>query len=70
MRDTGLLQIINRNPAALAAECENRITPQIKTEWQKGTVKYWVMEGHWLAKTVAYADLPRKRAGLGEPALM
>ena len=30
--DTGLLQHINRNPAALAEELESRITPQDKAE--------------------------------------
>lgn len=55
--DTGLLQRINRNPAALAAELESRITPQDQAEWQKGTIEDWVMEGHRLAQTVAYGDL-------------
>ncbi len=31
--DTGLLQHINRNPAAFAAELESRISPQDKAEW-------------------------------------
>jgi len=30
--DTGLLERINRNPAAFAAELESRITPQDKAE--------------------------------------
>jgi hypothetical protein len=55
--DTGLLQHITRNPAALAAELESRITPQDRAEWQKGSIEDWVMEGHRLAQTVAYGDL-------------
>jgi hypothetical protein len=55
--DTGLLQHINRNPAAFAAELESRITPQNQAEWQKGSIEDWVMEGHRLAHTVAYGDL-------------
>ena len=57
MWDTGFLQHINRNPAAFAAELENRITPQDQAEWQKGSIEDWVMGGHRLAQTVAYGDL-------------
>ena len=38
-RDTGLLEHINRNPAAFAAELESRITPQDKAEWKKGSIE-------------------------------
>ena len=55
--DTGLLQHINRNPAAFAAELESRITPQDQAEWQKGNIEDRAMEGHRLAQTVAYGDL-------------
>ena len=55
--DTGLLQHISRNPAALAAALEGRITPLDLAEWQKGSIEDWVMEGHRLAQTVAYEDL-------------
>jgi S1/P1 Nuclease len=55
--DTGLLEHINRNPEALAAELESRITPRDRAEWEKGTVEDWVLEGHRLAATVAYGDL-------------
>ena len=54
---TGLLEHINRDPAALAAKLESRITPQDQAEWQKGTIEDWVMEGHRLAQTVAYRNL-------------
>lgn len=37
--DTGLLQHINRNPAAFAAKLESRITPQDQAEWQKGRIE-------------------------------
>jgi len=55
--DTGLLQHINRNPAAFAADLDSRVTPQDKAEWQKGSIEDWVMEGHRIAQTVAYRDL-------------
>jgi hypothetical protein len=55
--DTWLLERINRNPEALAAELESRITPQDRVKWAKGTLEDWVMEGHRLAQTVAYAEL-------------
>jgi hypothetical protein len=37
--DTGLLEHINRNPAAFAAELESRITPQDQAEWQGGAAR-------------------------------
>jgi hypothetical protein len=55
--DTGLLQHITRDPEALAAELESRITQQERAEWAKGTLEDWVMEGHRFAQTVAYGDL-------------
>ena len=55
--DPGLVQDINRNPEAFAAELENWITPQDEAEWQKGSIQDWVMEAHRLAQTVAYRDL-------------
>jgi hypothetical protein len=58
--DTGLLEDISRNPDALAAELESRITPQDRAKWVKGSIEDWVMEGHRLAQTVAYGDLSNK----------
>jgi hypothetical protein len=55
--DTCLLEDINRNPEALAAELESRITLLDHAEWVRGTLEDWVMEGHGLAQTVAYRDL-------------
>jgi hypothetical protein len=57
--DTGLLEHINRNPAALATELESNITPQERADWEKGSIEAWVLEGHRLAQTVAYGDLGR-----------
>jgi S1/P1 Nuclease len=61
--DTGLIEHINRNPEALAAELESKITAQDRAEWDKGSLGDWVLEGHRLAQTVAYGDLPA-----GDPA--
>ena len=55
--DTGLLERVNRNAEALAADLESRITPQDRAGWTKGSIEDWVMEGHRLAQTVAYGDL-------------
>ena len=55
--DTGLLERINRDPAALAAELESRITSGDQAEWQKGSIEDWAMEGHRLAQTIAYRNL-------------
>lgn len=68
MWDTGLLQHIDRNPAAFAAELESRITPQDKAEWQKGSIEDWVIEGHRLAQTVAYRDLSNENPAPITPA--
>jgi S1/P1 Nuclease len=61
--DTGLLEDVNRNPRALAAELEQQITPQDRAEWVKGSIEDWVLEGHRLAQSIAYGDLPA-----GDPA--
>jgi len=55
--DTALLERVNRNPEALAAELKSRISPQDRAEWVQGSFENWVMEGHRLAQTVAYAAL-------------
>ncbi|HXJ93211.1 MAG TPA: S1/P1 nuclease [Terriglobia bacterium] len=55
--DTGLLEHINHDPQALAAELERQITPQERTAWERGTITDWVLEGHHVAVTVAYGDL-------------
>ena len=68
VRDTGLLQHINPNPAALAAELESRIIPQDMAEWQKGSIEDWVMEGRRLAQTVAYGDLSNENPAPITPA--
>jgi len=55
--DTGLIERIDRDPHALAAELQRRITDQDRATWVKGSIEDWVMEGHRLAQTVAYGDL-------------
>jgi hypothetical protein len=46
-----------RRGEVLAADLEARITPQDRAEWtNKGSIEDWVMEGHRLARTVAYGD--------------
>jgi hypothetical protein len=55
--DTGLVEHINRNSDALAAELESRITAQDRVGWAKGSIEDWVLEGHRLAQTVAYGGL-------------
>jgi hypothetical protein len=51
------LERIIRNPEALAAELEGRITPQDRAEWIRGSIQDWVLEAHRLAQRVAYEDL-------------
>lgn len=55
--DTGLLEHINRNPEALAAELESHITAQDWEEWDKGSIEDWVLEEYRLAQAVACGDL-------------
>jgi hypothetical protein len=59
--DTGLLEHIDRDPEALAAELEGRITAQDWADWTKGTLEDWVLEGHQLAQTAAYGDLESEK---------
>jgi hypothetical protein len=54
--DTGLLERIDRNPQALAAELERRITDQDRANWVRGSIEDWVMEGHTLAQTAVYRN--------------
>jgi len=68
MWDTGLLERVNRNAGALAADLESRITPRDRTEWTKGTIEDWVMEGHRLAQTVVYGDLGSENPAVIGPA--
>jgi hypothetical protein len=55
--DTGLVEPIDRDPKALAAELERRITDQDRATWVKGSIEDWVIEGHRLAQSVAYRNL-------------
>ena len=49
----------------MAAELENRITPQDCDEWVRGSIEDWVLEGHRLAQNVAYGEL-----GSGNPVMI
>jgi hypothetical protein len=55
--DTGMLEQIKRNPEVLATELESKITREDRAAWEQGSIDDWVLEGHRLAKTVAYGDL-------------
>lgn len=65
VRDTGLVEHINRDPETLAAELGRRIAPQERAEWEKGSIDDWVVEGHRLPQSVAYGDL-----GRGDPVVI
>jgi hypothetical protein len=66
--DTGLLEHINPSPKALAAELESRITPQDREKWVRGSIEDWALEGHRLAQSVAYEDLPNTNPASITPA--
>jgi S1/P1 Nuclease len=65
---TGLLEHINRNPEALAAELESRITPQDREKWVRDSIEDWALEGHRLAQSVAYGDLGNENPAAITPA--
>jgi hypothetical protein len=65
--DTGLLERIDRNPQALAAELGRRITDQDRASWVRGSIEDRVMEGHTLAQTVAYRDLGTENPAVISP---
>ena len=52
--DTGLVEEINRDPRALAAELGREVTLAERAAWQTGSIEAWVVESHRLAQTVAY----------------
>jgi len=55
--DTGLIERINSSDSALAETIGRRITDRDRAAWDKGSVEDWVLEGHRLARTVAYQGL-------------
>ena len=57
------MSLNGRDPQALAAELERRITPQDLAEWERGSIEDWANEAHQLARAAAYGDL-----GNGNPA--
>jgi hypothetical protein len=65
--DTGLLDHINRNPEALAAELDKHITAQDRAAWTPGDIEDWVLEGHRLAQAVAYGDLGNESLARSQP---
>lgn len=66
--NTGLLEHINPSPKALAAELESRITPEDREKWVRGSIEDWALEGHRLAQSVAYEDLPNTNPASISPA--
>lgn len=66
--DTGLLEDINRDPAAFAIELESRITPQDRRTWVRGTITDWALQAHGIARTIAYGDLGNRNPAPITPA--
>lgn len=56
--DSGILGKIQPYGNKLADLLNSRITPVEKTQWSKGTLADWAMEGHNIARDVAYKNLP------------
>jgi hypothetical protein len=56
--DSGILRQIRPYGNQLAQELNARITPQEKKLWKQGTLTDWALEGHRLARDVAYKRLP------------
>ncbi len=52
--DTGLVEEINHDPQALAAELGREVTNAERSAWRTGSIESWVLESHRLAQTVAY----------------
>ncbi len=51
-----MLEQIDRNPEDLAARLEANSTDQDPAAWVQGGIEEWILEGHWLAQSVAYGD--------------
>jgi hypothetical protein len=55
--DTGLVQEIDSEPHRLAAVLAREITDSRRAAWDQGSLEDWVLESHYLARNVAYAQL-------------
>jgi hypothetical protein len=57
--DSGILRHIQPWGNQLAAELAQRLTPEQRQQWVKGTIGDWALESHRLARDVAYKRLPQ-----------
>jgi nuclease S1 len=56
--DSGILNHIKPFGNQLAEDLDRRITPGERKLWVRGSVEDWALESHWLARNVAYKELP------------
>ena len=60
--DSGAVEILGRDPRAVALDVEASITPEQARGWQAGTPATWAMETFDVARDEAYGRLPRPDA--------
>ena len=53
--DTGVVQLLGTDPAAVAAQLSAQITSVERTQWDGGDPRAWAQEAYLVAKTSAYA---------------
>ncbi|USI72875.1 S1/P1 nuclease [Sphingomonas morindae] len=53
--DTNVVQALGSDPAQVAAMLRARITPALRTQWQKGDAASWAQEAYGIARSLAYS---------------
>ena len=56
--DSEILELAGESEEELTKRLSQRITPQLKRQWEKGLLRDWSWETHLIAIRVAYAALP------------
>ena len=53
--DTGVVQLLGTDPAAVAAQLTAQITPAERAQWEQGDPRAWAQEAYTVAKASAYS---------------
>jgi len=56
--DTQFVRALGQSPNAIAQQLISGITPDLKAQWEKGTLDDWAMEAYGIAKSDVYGNPP------------
>jgi hypothetical protein len=65
--DDDVIEGLGSSPKEAAARLTADITPARVRAWEKGTIRDWALETHWVARRVVYAPPPAPRCQSGSP---